>query len=252
MGLLAKILRRQRSIKIWNYFGYAIGEILLVVIGIMLAVQVNEWRESARNETILKEHYYNIKLNLETDIIALDTVLKSAEASFTSSQSLIRQIQTLEKVSDQTGMQIVVCLNRYKFFLTKAGIEGLNNSGLIGLVDSDLKRDLLKYYWQCDKIVSYEAALGTFIREKYEPHFYDNYPEAYHVKNPYSLLIPFFKNDPRKLMYINEIEFLKDRKLEALILDINWLSLRLKQEYSKAIPLAEKIISRVNVLVIDR
>jgi len=62
----------------------------------------------------------------------------------------------------------------------------------------------------------------------------------------------YFKNDPRKLMYINEIEFLKDRKLEALILDINWLSLRLKQEYSKVIPLAEKIISRINVLVIDK
>ncbi len=251
MGLLTKLLNRQRSIKIRNYIAYAIGEILLVVIGIVLAVQVNEWKESARNKNILKEHYNNIKLNLETDIIALDTVLKSAGASVSSTESLLRQIQTIEKVSDKTGMNIVVSLNRYKFYLTKTGIEGLNDSGLFGLVDADLKQDILKYYLQCDKIVNYETAAGTFMSEQFDPHFYDHYPEAYHLKNPYSILIPYFKDDPRKLPFINESKFLKDRKFEALIMDRHWLSQRLKREYLKAIPLAEKIILKINTIIVN-
>ncbi|MBS1556780.1 MAG: hypothetical protein JSU09_17810 [Bacteroidetes bacterium] len=251
MGLLTKLFNRQGSIKVRNYFAYAIGEILLVVVGIVLAVQVNDWKESVRNENILKEHYNNIKLNLETDIIAIDTVLKSSEASIISTESLIRQIQTIEKVSDQTGMDIVVSLNRYKFYITKTGIEGLNDSGLFGLVDAELKQDILKYYWQCDKIVNYEDAARTFLNEQYEPHFYEYYPEAYHPKNPYSILMPYFKDDPRKLPFINVRKFLNDRKFEALIMDRHWLSLRLKQEYSKAIPLAEKIISKINTIKVD-
>ncbi|GCC52887.1 hypothetical protein SanaruYs_31270 [Chryseotalea sanaruensis] len=249
MGLLARIFNRQGSIKTRNYLAYAIGEILLVVIGIMLAVQVNDWQELAKNENILREHYINIKLNLETDIIALDTVLKSSEAGIRSTQSLIKQIQTTEKVSDQTGMDIVVSLNSFKFYLTKTGIEGLNDSGLFGLVDADLKQDILKYYWQCDKIVNYETATRTFLNEQYEPHFYEHYPEAYHVKNPYSILKPYFKDDPRKLSFIDETKFLNDRKFEALIMDRHWLSLRLKQEYSKAIPLAKIIISKIDSII---
>lgn len=251
MGLLTKLLNRQRSIKIRNYFAYAIGEILLVVIGIVLAVQINDWKETVRNENILKEHYKNIKLNLESDIIALNTVLKSAEESINSTESLLRQIQTIEKVSDQTGMDIVISLNRYTFYLTKTGIEGLNNSGLFGIVDADLKQDILEYYLHCDKIENRETAARTFMSEQFDPHFYDHYPEAYHLKNQYWILIPYFKNDPRKLAYVDESKFLKDRKFEALLMDRHWLSLKLSEGYSKAIPLAEKIISKINTIIVN-
>ena len=42
--------------KTGKYFKYAIGEILLVVIGILIALQINNWNENRKNED--KEFYH--------------------------------------------------------------------------------------------------------------------------------------------------------------------------------------------------
>tara|TARA_B110000902_G_scaffold186472_2_gene211077 strand:+ start:2030 stop:2242 length:213 start_codon:yes stop_codon:yes gene_type:complete len=49
--------------KTGKYFKYAIGEIVLVVIGIIIALQINNWNE---NRTKLKEEQ-NIIFNLNTE-----------------------------------------------------------------------------------------------------------------------------------------------------------------------------------------
>lgn len=51
-----------------KYLLYATGEILLVMIGILLALQVNNWNESRKNRKVEKEMLINIKEALETDI----------------------------------------------------------------------------------------------------------------------------------------------------------------------------------------
>jgi len=51
--------------KTGKYFKYAIGEIVLVMIGILLALQVNTWNESRKN-LILEEEF---KIGLKKDLI---------------------------------------------------------------------------------------------------------------------------------------------------------------------------------------
>ncbi len=50
-------------------FKYAIGEIVLVVIGILIALQVNDWNNSRKNndleDKILKEIYSNLNTDLK-------------------------------------------------------------------------------------------------------------------------------------------------------------------------------------------
>ena len=61
--------------KTGKYFKYAIGEIVLVVIGILIALQINNWNE---NRILFKkeQHYLNeIKANLEVDITRIDEIL---------------------------------------------------------------------------------------------------------------------------------------------------------------------------------
>jgi hypothetical protein len=50
-----------------KYFKYAIGEIILVVIGILIALQINNWNEHRKNN--LWEHQFlkDLKIELETN-----------------------------------------------------------------------------------------------------------------------------------------------------------------------------------------
>ncbi len=66
-------LIRQRLLndgKFSKYSVYAIGEILLVVIGILIAVCIGEWRQNIKNEKELQD-----KIRMS----ALDSLYKNAE-----------------------------------------------------------------------------------------------------------------------------------------------------------------------------
>ncbi|WGK66318.1 DUF6090 family protein [Croceiramulus getboli] len=56
-----------------KYLLYAIGEIVLVVIGILIALQINNWNENQKNLQVTKEIYSIIKSDLEADILEIET-----------------------------------------------------------------------------------------------------------------------------------------------------------------------------------
>lgn len=58
--------------KTGNYLKYAIGEIILVVIGILIALQINNWNENRKNDKI--EHNYLISLQEEFEFNRLNLI----------------------------------------------------------------------------------------------------------------------------------------------------------------------------------
>jgi len=61
--------------KTTNYLKYAIGEIVLVVIGILIALQINNWNENQKNKIIGKQYLRGIKEDLKEDLIHADSIL---------------------------------------------------------------------------------------------------------------------------------------------------------------------------------
>jgi hypothetical protein len=55
-----------------KYILYAVGEIILVVIGILIALQINSWNEYSKNRKIEKEYYLRFKAELEENILNAD------------------------------------------------------------------------------------------------------------------------------------------------------------------------------------
>jgi hypothetical protein len=75
--------------KTGKYFKYAIGEIVLVVIGILIALQINNANENRKISETKKEYYRQILLdldkeidNINTRIILLDTSIVSLNNYF--------------------------------------------------------------------------------------------------------------------------------------------------------------------------
>ena len=57
--------------KTGKYFKYAIGEIILVVIGILIALQINNWNESRKSNQLEQALYLKLLENLENDLILM-------------------------------------------------------------------------------------------------------------------------------------------------------------------------------------
>ena len=71
--------------KFSKYLLYAIGEIVLVVIGILIALQINNWNENKKNERIQYESLYKLKLDLEYDLVQfrnLDSIYKEWDYNY--------------------------------------------------------------------------------------------------------------------------------------------------------------------------
>lgn len=55
--------------KTGKYIKYAIGEIVLVVVGILIALQINNWNENRKEKRNLNQVYRQIQKDLQTDTL---------------------------------------------------------------------------------------------------------------------------------------------------------------------------------------
>jgi len=62
--------------KTGKYFKYAIGEIILVVIGILIALQINNLNEKRKETKLSQEYLIGINNDLKKDIKNVDRILK--------------------------------------------------------------------------------------------------------------------------------------------------------------------------------
>lgn len=65
-----------------KYLKYAIGEIVLVMIGILLALQVNNWNEDRKANKIGVKYLMGIQNDLKNDIALADSILKQLKPGF--------------------------------------------------------------------------------------------------------------------------------------------------------------------------
>ncbi|TXD52648.1 MULTISPECIES: tetratricopeptide repeat protein [unclassified Polaribacter] len=64
-----------------KYFKYAVGEIILVVIGILIALQINNWNENRKSNAILKNYYSQIVEDLKQDYNLINSRISSLETN---------------------------------------------------------------------------------------------------------------------------------------------------------------------------
>ena len=70
--------------RIRNYFFYAIGEIVLVVVGILLALQINNWNENRKRQALKDNYLQSLRSDLKDDLEGLNTRLEFEEEKLNS------------------------------------------------------------------------------------------------------------------------------------------------------------------------
>ncbi|NKI30420.1 DUF6090 family protein [Croceivirga thetidis] len=133
--------------KTGKYFKYAIGEIFLVVIGILIALQINNWNESRKADIALKEYLVKIKSNTLEDIIELDSLTIGRRQI----AELCKQARTsiLDKTEDENTLLFMssgwAFIDLY-FCPSTGGYEALKNSNYYGKINNTALDSLLTRY----------------------------------------------------------------------------------------------------------
>lgn len=78
--------------KLKSYLTYALGEILLVMIGILLALQVNNWNEDFQLQKEEQKILKSLKLEFEDNIQALEQVLASHRETISKIENILVKI----------------------------------------------------------------------------------------------------------------------------------------------------------------
>ncbi|MFS4418827.1 DUF6090 family protein [Maribacter sp. 2307ULW6-5] len=86
--------------KTGKYFKYAIGEIVLVVIGILIALQVNNWNQNQKNRELSKLYVENFIKSVESDIVFLNDRIKINEKQIQNITSIINTLSSQKNLSE--------------------------------------------------------------------------------------------------------------------------------------------------------
>ncbi len=131
--------------KTGKYFKYAIGEIILVVIGILIALSINNWNEEIKNREFEKEILEQIQANLIKDKLTLESIQANFENAMNSTDKVLKlEWTTNEKDSLKYWLSDIVRFDRFQP-LTNA-FEVAKSKGLDLISNKELRFDIGAYY----------------------------------------------------------------------------------------------------------
>ena len=156
--------------KFSKYLIYAIGEIVLVVIGILIALSINNWNENVKKLQQEKIYYCKIKEDLESDKININISLESLNERIFSTKRALNNLY--DGVDDKSVIleDYLTAIRSIKFLPSKLAIQDIVSSGkLENLKDANLKNVILKHYSDLDgalnRIVENNKDVSKYVYE---------------------------------------------------------------------------------------
>lgn len=121
-----------------RYLTYAMGEIIIVVIGILLALYLNNWNQERAEKKLVLQYYQNIKNQLNEDLTTLKGEVKYNQ-NFLNQFSFAKKLILLnDKSKIDTLGKITLNMVRFSDFRRKSNIyQTLVNSGEIVIINNN-------------------------------------------------------------------------------------------------------------------
>jgi len=145
-----------------NYIKYAIGEIALVMIGILLALQVNNWNEDYKNSKKERGYLINLQQDLSSDSLWLSLLNQKLDLAVKSKKKFVKILEEQNTANDSlivyVNNQIDLLLD---FVPNSSTFDELKNSNGLNLISNpQLKRQIVTLYNSYDNLIL-KLKLGT-------------------------------------------------------------------------------------------
>lgn len=181
-----------------KYLKYAIGEILLVMIGILLALQVGTWNEERKQQETLNAIYLITKEDLIDDLAVIDTFIKEFEEIRSPAFKAVLTTNPTKEDWLKNPQYTTVMGGFEDFAIHQRGFELLKRqSNLSKKMDENLTSKINSFYNK--HIIEIDVALLEFSNEfTSNIEYYKNYDwfSSYILDNNLDGPSDFFPNNP--------------------------------------------------------
>ncbi len=155
--------------KFRKYLLYAVGEMGLVIVGILIALQIDNWNTERQQEALLNSYLQTITGNMRDDARALERLRATRSARTFDAMRAALFMGRFEVTFDVAEIFFFNKVTReavqnLRFKSDTSGYEALKNSGVMyRLQGRDIGRLLSRYYEQVSHIEDLEAQLNGML-----------------------------------------------------------------------------------------
>ena len=197
--------------KTGKYLKYAFGEIILVVIGILIALQVNNLNEQRKENNFEVDILKEIRTNLQKDLVEIREDLELMDCINKACSEVRSHLINIEQPTDSLSISTAILRVTPHFSPITSGYNLLQNRN-VGIIKNDRLRDAILY--QYDMLYpyykTYEDERGRFHALHSEPQLIEYFSMNFDLNQPLSFKGLFFEiseEDYKRLR--NDSKFLK-------------------------------------------
>jgi len=177
--------------KTGKYLKYAIGEIILVVIGILIALSINNWNEDRKNRKLISVYKKSLIENLVQDSTRIAFGINVINSQITEIEEFEKRVS-----NSQEPLDTILKIARFEYSFTifinnhfeKDTYEVLNSTGHISLLTNELIKKLKELYSLQDSAI-------FSANQSFES--YRNNLSNYSHKYPFSFRNNLIKNNTK-------------------------------------------------------
>ena len=165
--------------KTGKYLKYAIGEIILVVIGILIALQINNWNQRQQNRKNEHQILLQLRSEFKENLQELDRKDVMRERMISSAEQLFKikkENNYAHFPLDTLRLYIAYTYNTPTFDPVLGTANELLSSGKLYIIKNNaLKTKLTNWSGQVDRLREYEQDLRQYNINNYDPFLTQNF-----------------------------------------------------------------------------
>lgn len=235
--------------KTGRYLKYALGEIILVVIGILIALQINNWNETRKLKNQELKYLSGIKSDLNLNIIELKNYTVARETSVNSPKIILEIFNNKrELIPDEFNFHNLNVEIWSPFKRNDNTYQELVNSGNLAIISNDTIKNLLLNMQLSYKQIEF---IESHMYNDFENYMFPNYFSTADLESDISNYTYQMSNGTqgdRTKLSKGKIELLLKNQTfkNAFVLSIFNNNLVI-DEYEKMKDMSEKLLDIINL-----
>lgn len=206
-----------------RYLIYAIGEIFLVVIGILIALQINNWNESQKQHELEQDLLKNLVKTLEQNHEILNSKIKTNQRARYATRLFISIIEDNRPYHDSLSSYFHNALrNTSQIEISRLGYDAIKNAGIEIIQNDSLSQEIIQYFEEAQPYYLRSLSWGQLDnadRARFiDENFYQTYDTLidrvlYNPFNPETILKKnymialFYKTNSQRGYFMEQTEY---------------------------------------------